>query len=266
MFEQILMISQQELQEVVTDSLHKLGVDEQVISLYVLSLKTGPASIASLAAGLGVSRPQVYKLITELEKLGLAQSAMRKKFSRSFTVESPSKLQSLLRRHEENVKQSDRRLAFAMPDLLAAYQQGSSLASVRILQGKDQFLKVFFQCVEEAADKEVCVIGSAHDFIAFISWAEEKRWIAERVRLNVRLRALLFPSPDTVVLNEADEKELRETRILKDMEPFSSLFMTYANKTILWQPIAPMAIQIEDEYITAALKSIYDVMWKRSES
>jgi hypothetical protein len=151
-----------------------------------------------------------------------------------------------------------------MPDLLAAYQQGSSLASVRILQGKDQFLKVFFQCVEEAANKEILVMGSAKDFIAFISWAEERRWISERIRLNVRLNALLFTSEDTATLAAADAKELRETRILHDMEPFSSLIMVYANKTILWQPNAPMAIQIEDSYLTQMMRSVYNVMWKRA--
>lgn len=259
------MISQTEMQEIVTDSLRKLGIGEQEAALYVLSLKLGPASVANLATNLGVSRPQAYKLISELEKFGLADFSSRKRFSRTFVVASPSKLQEALRRHQKDTEQVDQKLMLSMPDLLAAYQQGSSLASVRILQGKDQYLNVFFQCVEEAANKEIIVMGSAHDFIAFISWAEEKRWIKERIRLNVQLRALLFPSSDTDVLAGTDKDELRETRLLRDMEPFSSLIMIYANKTILWQPHAPMAIQIEDNYLTAMMRSVYEVMWKRAE-
>ena len=258
------MISPHEMQEVVSDSLRKIGASTKEIALYTLSLQNGPSSIATLATRLGVSRPQVYKLIGDLEKRGLAQPGTRKRFSRAFTVESPSKLQDLLRNHEESVTQSDQRLTFSMPDLLAAYQQGALPATVRILQGKDQFLKVFFQCVEEAANKEICVIGSAKDFIAFISWAEERRWIATRLKLNVKLRALLFTSEDTETLAKADAKELRETRLLRDMEPFSSLIMTYANKTILWQPNAPMAIQIEDGYITNMMQSVYGVLWERA--
>jgi len=258
-------LSQNEMQEIVSSSLNKLGVGEQEAALYVLSLKLGPTSVAILASSLGVSRPQAYKLITGLEKFGLADFTTRKKFSRTFTVESPSRLQELVRRHQKETEQIDQRLSWSMPDLLAAYQQGSSLASVRILEGKDQFLKIFFQCAEEAANKEIIVVGSAKDFIAFISWAEERRWINERLRLNVKLRALIFPSADTETLAVADAKELRETRILRDINPFSSLVMIYANKTVLWQPHAPMAIQIEDSYITDMMRSFYEVLWKRAE-
>jgi Predicted transcriptional regulators len=258
-------LSQNEMQEIVSESLKKLGVGEPEAALYVLSLKLGPTSAATLATNLGVSRPQAYKLISELEKYGLADFAARKKFSRSFSVESPSRLQELVRRHQKETEQIDQRLSWSMPDLLASYQQGSTLASVKIMEGKDQFLKIFFQCAEEAADKEIVVAGSAQDFIAFISWAEERRWINERIRLNVRLRALIFPSADTETLAVSDEKELRETRILRDIAPFSSLVMMYANKTVLWQPHAPMAIQIEDGYITDMMRSFYEVLWKRAE-
>jgi HTH-type transcriptional regulator, sugar sensing transcriptional regulator len=258
------MLSQNEMKEIVSDSLDQLGVGKEESALYSLSLAIGPTSVASLAARLGVSRPQAYKLIAGLEKQGLADFSSRKKFSRTFVVESPSKLQEALRRHQRKTGEADQRLSFSMPDLLAAYQQGSSLASVRILQGKDQFLKVFFQSVEEAANKEIIVMGSAKDFIAFVSWAEERRWIADRIRLNVRLRALLFPSEDTQTLASADNGELRETRILRDVAPFSCLFMAYANKTILWQPHAPMAIQIEDSYLTEMMRSIYEGMWDRA--
>lgn len=258
------MLSQHEMQEIVSDSLKKIGVGEQACALYALSLKLGPTSIALLASHLGVSRPQAYKLISELERFGLADFSARKKFMRTFVVQSPSRLQEALRRHEKETEQADQRLTLLMPDLLATYQQGSELASVRTLQGKEQYLKVFFQCVEEAANKEIMVMGSAKDFIAFITWAEERRWINERIRLNVRLRALLFPSEDTQTLASADQKELRETRLLRDMDPFSPLVMIYANKLILWQPSAPMAIHIEDNYLVAMMRSLYEVMWKRA--
>lgn len=260
------MISQHELQEVVTDSLNKLGVTEQARQLYLLSLKLGPTSIATLATQLNISRPQAYKLILELEKYQLADFSSRKKFARSFIVESPSKLQELLRKHQQLVSQTDQRLSWVMPDLLAAYQQGSLPSTVRILQGKDQFLKVFFQCPVEATNKEIRVVGSAKDFIAFVTWSEEREWIDLRVKLGVKLLALLFPSDDTQTLASADDKELRETRLLKGPAPFTTLMMTYANKTILWQPHAPMAILIEDEYLQQMHQSLFNYLWEQNKT
>src|SRR5512133_3361459 len=103
------------MQEIVSDSLKKFGVPAQETALYVLSLKLGPSSVATLASNLGVSRPQAYKLIVGLEKFGLADFTARKKFSRAFTVESPSRLQDLMRKHEEETRQADQKLSFSMP-------------------------------------------------------------------------------------------------------------------------------------------------------
>ena len=127
----------------------------------------------------------------------------------------------------------------------------------------DDHVKVFFQCPIDAANGEIHVMGSAKDFIAFTSWAEEQRWIDERLRLNVFLKALLFPSDDAKTLHDKDKNELREIRLITDMKPFSTLIMTYANKTILWQPHAPMAILIEDEYLSAMHESLFQYLWKQ---
>jgi sugar-specific transcriptional regulator TrmB len=256
------MLSQHELQETITDSLRKLGLQDQEIGLYLLSLKLGPTSIAVLAKHLSVSRPQAYKLIHALETHGLADFSSRKKFARHFMVESPSKLQTLLRKHQTLVTQTDQRLSWIMPDLLATYTQGSIPSTVRILQGKDQFLKAFFECAEESANKEIRVLGSATDFINFVSWAENRRWINLRVKLHTKLLALLFPSKDTDTLQVSDKTELRETRILKDIQPFSTLIMISGNKTILWQPHAPLAILIEDQYLREMYKHIFDRLWE----
>lgn len=222
--------------------------------------------MAALASHLSVSRPQAYKLIAELESYGLADFSARKKFARTFMVESPSKLQELLRRQQELVAQTDQRLSWVMPDLLAAYRQGELPSTVRVLQEKEQYLKVFFQCPIDAANGEIHVIGSAKDFIAFTSWAEEQRWIDQRLRLNVLLKALLFSSEDTKILADKDKRELRETRLLTDMKPFSTLIMTYANKTILWQPHAPMAILIEDAYLTNMHENLFQYLWEKNPS
>ncbi|MFA5945753.1 MAG: helix-turn-helix domain-containing protein [Patescibacteria group bacterium] len=256
------MLSQNEVQEIVTDSLKKLGVGEQEGRLYILSLKVGPASVATLATQLGVSRPQAYKLIGELEKFGLANYSGRKKFSRTFIVESPSKLQELLRKHQQLTVQTDQRLTFSMPDLLAMYQQGELPTSVRIIQDKENFLKLFFQTIEET--NESCWLGSAHDFIGFISWAEERKWIAERIRRAVRVRVLLLPSEEAEGFKKTDAEEFRETRILDDAEPFETLYQVFANKIIMWQPKTPVAILIEDEYLAKMMKSVFELLWARA--
>lgn len=259
------MISQTEMQGIVSDSLERLGVVGQERELYLLSLQLGPTSVANLATHLSVSRPQAYKLIADLESHGLATFSTHKKFSRTFMVESPSKIQELLRKHNETLAQTSQRLAWALPDLLTKYQQGDLPSSVRLFQGRDQFLKLFFQINEEAKD-ESCFLGSAQDFIAFISWAEERRWIADRVARNQRIRCLLFESEDTKTLEKSNEVELRDIRYLKGAKPFITGFQLFANKVILWQPKAPLAVLIEDAYFVEMLQSLFEKLWEEAKN
>ena len=72
---------------------------------------------------------------------------------------------------------------------------------------------------------------------------------------------MLFPSDDAHMLKGADAQEMREIRLLKGFAPFSSSFQLFANKVIFWQPVAPLAIVIEDEYLVTMMKSIMAGLW-----
>lgn len=46
--------------------------------------------------------------------------------------------------------------------------------------------------------------------------------------------------------------------------PFQTAFQLFGNKVIIWQPKAPLAVLIEDEYIVQMLKSIFFIMWEKA--
>jgi hypothetical protein len=206
----------------------------------------------------------VYKVIAELEKHGLAKYSERKKYNRTFMVESPLVVRELLRKKRDLLATQDTKLFSALPDLLALYRQGELPTSVKVFEGKDQFLKIFFQVLDESKD-EILYGGSADDLISgFIGWAEEEKWIAKRLKKKKFIKALIFGGADAEKLISDDPKQLRETRLIKNMIHFPTSFHLYANKMIIWQPKAPMALLIEDEYIVGMFKSIFNVMWEQS--
>lgn len=254
------MLSKQELKEILYDSLKELGLTENEISLYLLSLSLGPATITAIAEYMAIPRPNVYKVIDGLEKIGLAKFSERKRYVRTFVVESPRVVRDLLKKKKESLFLFDQKIVTSLPDLLTLYRQGELPTSIRILQGKEQFLQLFFQIIEEEkCESQFC--GSAQDFIGFISWQEEREWIRKRMQLGIKIRALLLPSQDADILQSNDAKELRETRIMDCASPFATSFQLFANKMIFWQPKAPLAVLIEDEYITQMFRSIFEKLW-----
>lgn len=254
------MISKTEVQQTLYTSLKELGLTESEANLYVTSLTLGPTSIAKLAEHLAMPRPNVYKVISGLEGYGLAKFSERKRHARTFMVESPTVVLEKLRQKREAVADVDHTLVGAMPDLLAMYHQGETPTKIRMFDGKDQWLKIFFQVLDETSGP-ISFFGSADAFIELISWEKELEWIKERVKRGIHINVLLVPGEDADTLFETDAEQMRTTRFYKGKLPFVTGFMLYGNKVIIWQPKAPLVVLIEDEYIVQMLRSIFNEMW-----
>ncbi|MSR85315.1 hypothetical protein EXS71_02675 [Candidatus Uhrbacteria bacterium] len=257
------MPNQTEIKQNLYNSLKELGLKSPEIELYILSLSHGPTSLATLAKLLEISRPNIYKIITELKKHGLAQFSGKNRYSKTFVVESPSIVTELIRNKRESLNKLDKEMTSALPDLLMLYRQGELPSSVKIIEGKELFEQTFDKILEETK-QQTEFFGSAQDFIQFVSWEKEQAWIRRRVEKNIFMRALLLPGSATQQLQPNDKRELRETRILKSVAPFASSFHLFADRVILWQPKAPLAILIADQYIVEMLRNIFNNLWEQS--
>ncbi len=249
-----------EIKKSLYTSLKELGLLESEANLYLTSLSLGPATIASLAKHLSIPRPNIYKAIVGLEKHGLAKFSERKRYTRTFIVEPPTTVLDLLRKRRGIISDLDQTLVSAMPDLLANYHQGETATKIKVLQGKEQYLKAFFSILDEEGE-ETQFFGSAKDFVKFISWDEEYKWMTKREERGIFIKSLLLPSEEAEMLHKTDPEHLREIRIIQGLAPFVTAFQLFANKAIIWQPAASLAVLIEDEYIVAMLRSMFDKLW-----
>lgn len=257
------MISKTEIKTNLYNALNELGLTESEADLYITSLALGPVSISVLAERMSIPRPNIYKLIAGLEGYGLAKYSVRKKYVRTFIVEPPTVLLEKLREKRKKMGDLDHMLVGNMPDLLAHYHQGETPTKIKVFEGKEQWMQIFFQVLDEAKDK-IEFFGSADEFINLITWDKEKEWIRKRVTKGIHINVLLVPGKDAITLESTDEKEMRTTRFFNGSSGFASGFMLYANKVIIWQPKAPLVLLIEDEYIVQMLRSVFVALWDKS--
>jgi len=238
----------------------ELDLTKQEAELYVTALTIGPSSLADLAKKMDIARPNLYKLIKGLEQAGLVQPGKKGRYARAFSVEPPTVVMEKLRIRQKELAAKDEAVAAALPELMALYHQGEMPTKIKVLTGEKEYLQAFFQILKETKDTSE-FFGSASDFIGFVSWETEKRWIKERMKKKIFIRSLLLPGKDADQLKAMDEKEMRETRIIRGIPPFPTSFLLFANKVIIWQPKAPLAILIEDEYIVTMLRSVFYKLW-----
>jgi sugar-specific transcriptional regulator TrmB len=255
------MLSQNELQGILYESLIELGLTENERHLYVLSLSLGPVTITKLAEHLGMSRPNVYKVIEALEKRGLAKFANRKHHVRTFVVEPPTAVTDALREKKSAIAQLDEQVMGAMPNLLAMYGQGELPTAIKVVQGREGFLKLFHQILDEESH---CVdfCGSVEDYLGFIPQADQERWTERRLKKNIRVRTLGLPGPALDRVSMIAKTQLREVKYLKTNKLFQTSFQLFGNKIIFWQPKAPLAVVVEDEFLVAMMRSLFLKLWE----
>jgi hypothetical protein len=250
-----------EITQALYTPLQELGCSDQEIKVYTTSLLLGPSTIQKLATRLSIARPNIYKIIRSLEEKGLAHFSEKKKYARNFLVTSPSVVLEKLRLKERSIATGSKDLSLSLPNILSLYRQGDMPSKVKVLEGSDQFLRIFWSILDEGASP-LRFLGSADEFINFISWNEERKWIKERVRRNLFINVLLTPGEDAETLRSNDTTEMRETRLLSDVSPFITGILLFGNKATLWQPKAPSVILIEDEFIVQMFQSLFDNLWK----
>lgn len=244
-------------------ALEELGVSELERKLYTISLALGPINISTLAERMGISRPNIYKVIRGLEAHGLATFGGGRTYIKSFQVESPSVVVERLRTKRKELGALDESLSAEVANLLAKYDQGKLPAKVRVLKGRKEFTEAYVQVFEEA-DQLICYFGSYADFLREISPELGEKRIERRVERKVSIRALVLPSPEAELLRKKDEVELRETRYLVGGAPFESSFYLFANKAIFWQPMTPIAVMVEDKYLVAMWQSMFELLWDKN--
>lgn len=258
------MLSYSELKQQLYTALCELGLTEQQRNLYLTSLHQGPMPVVLLAKTLRISRPNVYKLISGLEEHGLARFSKQRKYARMFMVEPPTTLVKCLRKKKEAVQLLTQNVTGLLPDLYSLYQQGANQTKIRVLRTEQEYSEAVQDMLLEV-DDEIYFFGSFDDFVRTVTPEGFARFTALRLERNIVSKTLILPTRHETSLWRTRLVEKRELRILKQAARFLGSFQLTRHKIILWQPLTPLAILIEDDAFAQMLQSMFDVLWETGE-
>lgn len=258
------MINTDTLKSKLREILNELGLRNQEIDLYIASLVAGPASIARLADILGLSRPNIYKLVAGLEKVGLVKFSQRKKYSRKLSVEPPVVIIEKMRLRNKRITLLTNDASDLMPRLSDIYFQDSQLTNVKILKSDYDYVQAVNEMIEKAVT-EICFFGSFDHFLKTVTFENFNNFTRLRSGRNLVSRTLIFESENYENLKLNEFIDNRIIKIIKNFNQFKTSFQISQDVAIIWQPVAPLAILIEDKYIVEMFRSIFEFMWRQTE-
>lgn len=242
--------------------LEELNISGNEAKIYIACLELGPTTITKIARKAEVERTTVYATLERLREKGLVSGPI-KEYSRQIQVESPEKLLVLARQKKKAIESKENQFKEILPDLLASVIQRGKQPKVRFYEGKEQFIQVFDQALDETKEK-MFFFGAASIFVDLISYQFEKEWIKRRVRKKIHIDILVHKTPLTAQFKKDEIKEMRTTKFLSQDMKFEASFLLWSNKIVLWNPVVPLAIAIEDEIIAKMFSEMFLGLWQKA--
>ncbi|MBI4122334.1 MAG: hypothetical protein HY461_03300 [Parcubacteria group bacterium] len=238
-------------------SLAGVGLSENEAKVYLACLELKVASVQNLSKKSGVKRTTIYFLLDHLQQLGLMSTTTRG--DKLFMVaEAPLRLQQIL-------EEKSRELASNLAALNSLHNQSADKPSIRFYQGVEGLKQVYEDTLQEGRDM-ACFVGwkSLAEFNDKII----NRYIKERVKRGIRVRALADRSQESVFYQKKGVEELRELRFLpKNHLPFHSEVNIYGNKVAtLTFNRELLGVIIESQEIANTWRMVFELLWGQADT
>ncbi|MFA5961550.1 MAG: helix-turn-helix domain-containing protein [Parcubacteria group bacterium] len=235
------------------ETLKKIGMEEKQAKLYLACLSLGATTIIEIARKTGIKRTTVYENLDEMVRAGYVKVMKKEKRKRYLALE-PKELKDLIRRKEALLEQ-------IMPQLTAMNNVSSIKPKVWFYEGKEGILEAYEDSLNYS---NIEVVGFASgEVLKMFSLKEVEKYIARRQRKKI-IQTLIMPEDKdakSFIVNASEQ--LRRVKVVSEEEyPFKIEINIYANRLALFSVKDKMAVIMESEPISSAMRMIFRMCWK----
>jgi HTH-type transcriptional regulator, sugar sensing transcriptional regulator len=184
-----------------TTLLEEIGLTRPQAQAYKALIEHGASAAPVLAAHIGESRTNTYKILDRLCELGLAHKDTSGAKT-AYIPASPATLEQLLQKQAGELHLRERKLKAELPNLLDYFFAHSEQPAIRFFQGKDGIQKIFGDML--ATGKDIYLLRSPAD-VDFYDEQFFATFRKKRSMLGIRTYALTVDIPTAVHNPELDK-------------------------------------------------------------
>lgn len=238
------------------------GLSQEQASVYDALLEKGPQKASDLASWTGIKRGLIYKVLEQLENMGLIDKHGGPGTVAVFSPSHPSNLLLNIEREQKELSMSKDMLAGTLGNFISKYNLIAGKPNVQFFEGEEAIKKITGDYPEE--DKEIrqwIDIGSALEYIK----EETLEYIDKRIKVGISKRMIVS---DTVKNREYAKKGSRLTAFKVMQGELPTAIQVYDN-TISMLTLSEkgrIGVMIEDSTIAQTMKTIFDSVWEKAEN
>jgi predicted transcriptional regulator len=245
--------------DILYKSLLEIGLSEYATRVYLEILTNQKISITKIAQNLQTNRVKIYECLGELRILDLMQKD-------SLIIEPPSRVVAILRHKEIQTKRLSDDLSEILPSYLSDYYATAKKSKVKIYEGKNEFIKLQNQSVDELKDGgEILIFAEGLEMYDVIDPYYYNIELSSRRKRKNKTARIIASYDNDILVSKANRNEQLDRQVKILPKGFSSLgtIAIYDNRIINWNTVIPRAIMIEDEVMAQVYKDIFNFFWER---
>jgi len=236
------------------ETLQKFGLSEKEVQIYLAGLELGSSTANEISKKSRLNRSTTYDILKGFVDKGIT-SRIEKNSTTYFEIAEPKRLIEILQEKQDSLNQ-------ILPQLEAIREKTVEKPEVKVYEGKEGFKTILNDVLETREQIAVISTSKVFDLMVF----EFPHYITERKERGIRARVIQEKSNQTEGLKKHDEKELRETRSIKDFNA-ESMTWIYGKKVAIVKLVKNevISVLIKDKTISDDYRRIFDVMWQTAE-
>lgn len=239
------------------------GLSEEQALVYSSLLDKGPQKASTVSTWTGIKRSLTYKILEQLENIGLVEKKGNKGAVAVFYPAHPSLLLDKMDRDKKNIEFAKEMVSLGIGDLASKYNLITGKPNIRFFEGEDSVKNItgdFPQ--EEKLIRQVVDISSAMDQFKDATVG----YLKKRVSAGISKKMLLSDTPENRDYIKNDS-QLTEFRFLPKGINIPSSIQTYEEKVTILTLTKNKKIGfiIEDKDFAETMQGVFDTIWSLSE-
>jgi len=242
--------------------LEQIGLTSEQARVYSSLISSGTLPARKVASESRVNRSLVYKILKQLVELGLVTENAVPRSVSTFTALHPSKLNTIFKRKEDELKIADQALHEAVSSLGAEFNLTCGKPSVRFYEGLEGIKILNKDIIHSKSD--VRLIRSPFDNNTEELDAKAKKLLEDRANAGIKTR-LIVPIKNTPssITPEWDRTNLIERRRVPREELLNSAQVIVYGHKVAFTSFNDCMITtiVEDKGISDTCTMLFESLW-----
>lgn len=244
-----------------SDILSRLGLAENEAKIYEILLLKGETKARDLLEDSGLSRGNVYNMLTSLTARGFIQVIEGKQ--QTYRVTDPTKLSSLVEERKRGIERLDAEFKETLPRMLSTFSLTTGRPAVRVFGGIDG--------IEEALNDSLLAKGEIRTYVDNAAVIGDvltinDRYVKRRLAKKIMKKMIVSDTPE---LRKLFSNLVNEFTLVAFIPKFPATFqsaMEIYDDTVSYMTLTPekmIAVLMTDSAIASLEKQKFDFLWNQ---